>query len=97
MLFSIIIIIMKIVLLKIAQFAVVVGVIVYATLTIMITTELLGTGTIPTILFNLFTWGVLYYAYYGVNDDIDRELSIEKELQKDREAEKNNRGQNNGL
>lgn len=49
---------MKLALLKIAPYVWVVAMIAYAIMTLLFTGELFGIGTIPMILFNLFTWGV---------------------------------------
>lgn len=51
---------MKLALLKIAPYVWVVAMIAYAIMTLLFTGELFGIGTIPMILFNLFTWGGVY-------------------------------------
>lgn len=73
---------MKLALLKIAPYVWVVAMIAYAIMTLLFTGELFGIGTIPMILFNLFTWGVLYLANIGASEFIDLERSLAEDESK---------------
>ena len=73
---------MKLALLKIAPYIWVVAMIAYAIMTLLFTGELFGVGTIPMILFNLFTWGILYLANGGATDLIRLEKSIAEDEKK---------------
>lgn len=73
---------MKLALLKIAPFAWVVAMIAYAIMTLLFTGQLFGLGTIPMILFNLFTWGILYLANGGATDLIELERSLAEDESK---------------
>ena len=73
---------MKLALLKIAPYVWVVAMIAYAIMTLLFTSELFGIGTIPMILFNLFTWVVLYLANIGASEFIGLERSLAEDESK---------------
>lgn len=80
---------MKLALLKIAPYVWVLAMIAYAIMILLFTGELFGTGTIPMILFNLFTWGILYLANGGATDLIELERSIAEDEKKMKGKNKN--------
>lgn len=80
---------MKLFLLKIAPYAWVIGMIIFAIMILGITINAWG-NTLSTLLFNLATWGVLYLANIGADELIRFERSIVESEKKSKNKDKKN-------